>query len=173
VRWYRPLFEGLLLLAAVFLQVGVFARLGLPGATPDLVLVFVASLAMQRGPLVGCIAGFTSGLLLDLLPPSTGTLGITALLLLLVGWGAGQVGGDDHAIVRPLMVITGSAVFLVLAYGFISGLLDRRAFVWDTLPLIVGTEILYCLVLATFVVPGLSWLEKKMISLQSRGFRDI
>jgi rod shape-determining protein MreD len=173
VRWYRPLFEGLLLFAAVFLQVGVLARLGLPGATPDLVLVYVAALAMLRGPLVGSIAGFSAGLLLDLVPPSTGTLGITALLLLIVGYGAGRFGGDEHAIIRPLMVITVSSAFFVLAYGLISGLLDRRAFVWDTLPLIAGTEILYCLILATFVVPGMTWLEKKMISLQSRGFRDI
>lgn len=173
MKWYRVLFEALLLLCAVFFQVGVLARLNLPGATPDLVLVLVTALAMLRGPLVGAIAGFSAGLLLDLVSPSTGTLGLTALLLIVVGVFAGRSGGDDHAIVRPLAVVSVAATFMVFGYALLSGLLDRRSLIWDDLPTVWGTEVLYCLILATFVFPGLSWCEKKLANVGTSRFRDI
>jgi rod shape-determining protein MreD len=173
MKWYRVLFEALMLLSAVFLQVGVLARLGLPGATPDLVLVLVTALAMQRGPIVGVVSGFSAGLLLDLVSPSAGTLGISALLLVIVGLVAGRAGGDDHAIIRPLVVVTLASTFFVLGYAFLSGLLDRRSLIWDDLPTILGTEILYALILATFVYPGLVWFERKLASVGTGRFRDI
>ena len=50
---------------AVVLQSTVFARLGLPGATPDVVLVVVLVIALVAGPTVGAVTGFGAGVLVD------------------------------------------------------------------------------------------------------------
>ena len=45
---------------AVVFQPTFLARLSLPGATPDLVIVMVCCWAVTKGPEVGAIAGFLS-----------------------------------------------------------------------------------------------------------------
>ena len=55
---------------AVVLQSTVFARLGLPGATPDVVLVVVLVIALVAGPTVGAVTGFGAGVLVDIAPPT-------------------------------------------------------------------------------------------------------
>ena len=127
----------------------------------------------QRGPLIGCVYGFGAGLMLDLTPPSTGVLGVTALLLLLIGYAAGRAKSDEHAILRPLAVVSVSAVFLVIGYALIAGLVDRRSLDWHSVPLVLVTEVLYCLILATFVIPGLAWVERRMVVLQEGPFRGL
>ena len=65
---------------AVVLQSSILARLGLPGATPDLLLVVVLVIALVSGPLVGAVTGFAAGVLVDLAPPAAGSLGQTAAI---------------------------------------------------------------------------------------------
>ena len=70
---------------AIVLQSSIFARLGLPGSTPDLLLVAVLVIALVAGPLVGAVTGFAGGLLADIAPPAAGSLGQTAAIYAL-GW---------------------------------------------------------------------------------------
>jgi rod shape-determining protein MreD len=79
----RVLFAVVLLVVALAVQVSVLARLPLPGATPDLVLLAVVALALAHGPGFGLVAGFAAGLGSDLVPPADHAVGRWALVLTL------------------------------------------------------------------------------------------
>lgn len=74
---------------AVLLQVAVLSRLPFPA--PSLVLAVVVAVGMASGSPAGAVAGFGAGLALDVLPPSSGVVGVTALALVVVGDLAGRV----------------------------------------------------------------------------------
>jgi len=76
-------------------------------------------------------------------------------------------------VLRSFMVVAASAAFMVVGYALISGLVDRRSLIWGHIPFLAATEVLYALILATFVMPGLAWLERRMVSLQESVFRGI
>ncbi|MCX8526745.1 MAG: hypothetical protein ORN20_01230, partial [Candidatus Nanopelagicales bacterium] len=61
--WRQWLLGAVTLSIAVIVQVTLLTRLGLPGATPDLVVVTVVALALALGRLPGAIAGFGAGVL--------------------------------------------------------------------------------------------------------------
>jgi rod shape-determining protein MreD len=89
---------ALLLFAAVLAQVAVFSPLSLGGGHPDLVLVALLVGALLCGSVLGAIAGFWAGFLIDV--ATLGTLGFTSLLLTLAGYWIGRYGettGADRA----------------------------------------------------------------------------
>jgi len=80
------------LLLAVTLQLAVVNRAPFPGgATPDLVLLAVAAIAVCTGPMTGMLAGFCGGLALDIAPPAAHLAGEYALVFCLVGYLCGRV----------------------------------------------------------------------------------
>ena len=80
------------LLLAVTLQLALVNRAPLPGgATPDLVLLAVAAIAVCTGPMTGMLAGFCGGLALDIAPPAAHLAGEYALVFCLVGYACGRV----------------------------------------------------------------------------------
>ena len=70
MRFNRMLLSATLVVVALVIQVSVLARLHLPGAVPDLVLLTVLALAMVYGHVGGALIGFAAGLLADLAPPA-------------------------------------------------------------------------------------------------------
>lgn len=80
---------GLLLVAALF-QVSFGLRLEVGSGRPDLLLVLVVVIAMVRGPMLGAVAGFWAGLVLDL--ATFETLGLSSLLLTTAGYWSGRFG---------------------------------------------------------------------------------
>jgi rod shape-determining protein MreD len=79
---------GLIVLAAVVLQLSFFSYLSFFGATPDALIVVVASLGLLGGALVGAVCGFFAGLLLD--SALLQALGVSSLALLTAGYLAGR-----------------------------------------------------------------------------------
>ena len=75
-------------LGVVLLQWLVFNHLTLWGAYADVVLLFVAFIAVRYGREGGTIAGFASGLLMDFTTPGT-PLGLFTLLKTLLGFSIG------------------------------------------------------------------------------------
>jgi rod shape-determining protein MreD len=116
----RAVVSAILLLLAVLIEVTVLAPLPFPGATPMLVLVAVVILASQFGAATGALAGFAGGLLLDIAPPAAGTIGISALLLTVVGYAVGRFAESDDrpwwsfailgALAAPLVVLAGAVL---------------------------------------------------------------
>lgn len=79
---------AVLVFAAAVLQTAVFADVVVLRGTPDLLLVTLVAVSLLRGSLVGAIAGFCAGLVVD--TALLGTLGMTSLLLTLVGFWTGR-----------------------------------------------------------------------------------
>ena len=105
--------RALLGLVVVLLQWLVFRRLPLWGVVPDVVLLFVALTAIKRGRLAGTVAGFSTGLLMDLLiNPST--LGLNALVKTVLGFAIGFFRSDQGENLRldPFM---GTALAFIVA----------------------------------------------------------
>ena len=80
---------GLVIVAAVVLQVAVFNLFSVNGVVPNLALIVVVAAAIARGPQFGAVVGFIAGLLLDLAPPADHVAGRWALALVLVAILAG------------------------------------------------------------------------------------
>jgi rod shape-determining protein MreD len=163
VLWRQAtLIVGLLVLAVV-VQVTLLSRLGLPQATPDLVVVTVVALGLALGPTRGAIAGFVGGMLVDLAPPADTPLGINALVYLVIGYVTGFIIDPRDRTVPLLMGIVGLAVGgATLAVATIEALLGSDRVAWDRLPLLVLTSALYGVALAPLVVPGVTWLARRI-----------
>lgn len=159
----RVAFATVLVLLAALVQVTFLSRLGLPGATPDLVLVVVVALAFVRGPTAGAGIGFGAGLLVDLVPPADGPLGLTALLLSGAGYLAGRLAaGPDRSALAPLLTVAGLAPAVVLARALLLGLVGDPRVVWPEVPLLLVTQSLYAVLLAAFVIPFVSAVDRRL-----------
>jgi rod shape-determining protein MreD len=100
---------AVLLFFAVVVQLSIMAQVTILGGHPNLLLVTLVCVALQRGAVFAAIAGFAAGLLAD--SGVFATLGFTALLLTLAGYWTGRYGettGRDraHAPILSIAVIT-------------------------------------------------------------------
>jgi rod shape-determining protein MreD len=100
---------GAVFFAAVVLQAAVVSAFDPGGGSADLVLVLLTAVALLRGTIFGALAGFYAGFLLD--AANLGTLGLSSLLLTLVGYWIGRYGettGRDraHAPLLAIAVVT-------------------------------------------------------------------
>ena len=83
------LFIGTCVFLAVLIELTLLSRLGIPGATPDIVVVSIVAISFAAGPLFGAIAGFAAGILLDFSPSSDTLVGVNAIIYLIIGFTAG------------------------------------------------------------------------------------
>lgn len=135
--------EGTLVAAVVFvaalLQVTLVASLDLAGGAADVLLLALLAVPLLRGAVVGALAGFFGGLLVDVM--TLDTLGVSALLYSLVGYWAGRYGettGRDRAHAPLLSVLVATVAISYAGYGlhFLLGeeLSARRALFETLLP---------------------------------------
>jgi len=144
----RAVIVAVLLLLAVLIEVTVLAPLPFPGATPSLVLVVVVILASQFGASTGAVSGFAGGLLLDIAPPAAGTIGITALLLTVVGYAVGRFAeADDRPWWMYAVLAAVAAPLVVLAGAVLGGLLGDPRVRWDEVIGLMVSAAAYALVL--------------------------
>lgn len=161
--WRQALLIGSLVVAAVIIELTLLSRLGLPGATPDLVVVTVVALALSMGPAQGAVAGFTAGVILDLAPPADTLLGVDAIVLLVIGYVTGFVINPRDRTVPILMGIVGlSAGASVLATSALDALLGSGRVSWEDVPRLALSSALYAIVLAPVVLLGVGWLVRRV-----------
>ena len=94
---------------AAILEVAVFSDVRILGGEPDILLVTIVAVSLLRGSVVGACAGFFAGLVVD--TATLETLGVTSLLLTLLGYWVGRYGettGRDrtHAPFLSVAVVT-------------------------------------------------------------------
>src|SRR5687768_381786 len=110
---------GVVLLTALLLQTVGLASVTIAGWRPDIVLLTVVAFALADGPETGARYGFIAGLFADLLSASTGLVGLTALVFLLVGDIVGRLRVYVHGMAwvgeAALAAAATAAAFLV--YG--------------------------------------------------------
>jgi rod shape-determining protein MreD len=155
----RVLVSAILLILAVLIEVTVLAPLALPGATPALVLVVVVILAGQFGAITGAVSGFAGGLMLDIAPPAAGTIGISALLLTVVGYAAGRFAESDDRPWWSLAILAALAAPLVVLGGAVlGGLLGDPRVRWEDVTILMLTAAGYALVLGLLLTVPLGRL---------------
>ncbi|WP_432094414.1 rod shape-determining protein MreD [Streptomyces sp. bgisy100] len=164
MRLNRILLSTTLVVVALVVQVSILARLQLPGAVPDLMLLVVLALALVYGHVGGALVGFGAGLLSDLAPPADHAVGRYALVLAVVGYLAGLAKpetGRLRSAVGPLLVVVGAAVGTTLMYAGVGALVGDTAARQVGLVGLVLTAAVYDLLLAPFVVPGVMALARR------------
>jgi rod shape-determining protein MreD len=164
MRFNRMLLSTTLVIVAMVIQVSVLARLHLPGAVPDLLLLTVLGLALVYGHVGGALVGFGAGLLADLVPPADHAAGRYALVLCVVGYLAGLVkpeNGRLRSATGPMAVVVAAAVGTTLLYAGVGALVGDTAARHVGLGSLLFTAALYDLLLAPFVVPGIMFLARR------------
>jgi rod shape-determining protein MreD len=106
--------------------------------TASVVLIALLSIALLRGSVFGAIAGFGTGLLLDV--ATLGTLGVTSLLLTVFGFWIGRYGETTardrfHAPYLSVAVVTCLYAFGLVVLQFVLGEPAPAGLVAHSLPL--------------------------------------
>lgn len=154
---------GLLLLTALLLQRSAFAMLRLPGATPDLLVIVVVGFAVLRGPLTGCVVGFSAGLLADLAPPADHAAGRLALVFCLAGYLAGLARDEaERSAFMPMVIVAFTAAFVVLMDAGVGRVFGDEQVSWPAVAHLLPAVVLYDVVLTPFVVPAIAFLDRRL-----------
>ena len=109
---------------AVVLVQWILSNLRLWDVWPDVVLLYVAYVALRRGRVAGAVTGFSAGLLMDVLV-NPATLGVNALLKTLLGFIVGlfQSEQGEHLRLTPVQAFVGALVVAVVHNGLLTILL--------------------------------------------------
>jgi rod shape-determining protein MreD len=163
VLWRQSVLIGGLIVTAVIVQLTLLSRLGLPGATPDLVVVTIVAIALALGPTQGAVAGFVAGVLVDLAPPGDSLLGVNAIVYVAIGYVTGIVIDPRDRTVPILIGIVGlSAGAAVLATSALDTLLGSNRVQWDAVAGMALSSALYAVILAPLAILGVNWLAARV-----------
>lgn len=112
LHWVAAMVVGV-----VLLEISVMPYLNLGDGIPDLLAPTVVVVALLRGQLVGAVTGFAAGLLLEL-TSTLGTLGVLALLYLVVGAWCGRYceREESTSLVAPLALSVAAAFAVQMGY---------------------------------------------------------
>lgn len=156
----RVLLATLLLVVALLTQSAVLSRLPLPGSPPDLLLVLVLTLALLAGSAPGALAGFVTGLLVDL--GADHELGRTALVYTLVGYLAGRAQyGPHRSILRALLVVAATAAAGVSVFALVGLLLGDPRIDLPAYRQSMLSTVPYCVLLTPLVVPVVGFVVRQ------------
>lgn len=161
----QGLFIGTCVFLAVLFELTLLSRLGIPGATPDLVVVTVVAIAFAMGPLQGAMAGFAAGVLIDLSPSSDTLVGVNAIIYLVIGFVAGfWVDPRDRTL--PIMIgitalSTGAAA---LVTAIVDTALGSDRVNWAEVPWITLSSALYGVLLSALVIPLIDRISRPFVS---------
>lgn len=165
MRLSRILLATALVSVALVVQVTVLARLQLPGAVPDLLLLTVLGLALVYGHVGGALTGFGAGLLADLAPPADHAVGRYALVLCVVGYVAGLTrpeSGRHRSATVPMLVVAAGAVASTLLYAGVGALVGDTTVDQSALVRLLLTATFYDLLMAPFVVPVVMSMARRL-----------
>ena len=118
---------AVLLVLVVFFQIGVVSEVPLFGVAVDLSPLVVAFVGLLCGSTLGATTGFAVGLLVDLALMQT--LGVTSLILTLVGYWCGRLRElrDPQATLTPLLVGAAASAAATVGYSLMEFLLGVDA----------------------------------------------
>ncbi len=113
--------------AVVVLQVAAVSQVVLFGATADLTPLAVAAVGLMCGSITGALFGFFVGLFFD--AALVQTLGLTSLVCVVAGYGAGRLRElrDPQATVVPMIVGAVATAITTFGYGLMNFMLGIDA----------------------------------------------
>ncbi len=93
-----------------FQSTNMYYSLAVQGVTPDFLLITVSTAGFILGPMSGQIAGFATGIFVDIL--SGGLLGMSAFTYTFIGYAIGMVGQRVYG--RSILISTTLVFFVTL-----------------------------------------------------------
>lgn len=155
------LVAGLVVLATV-VDAAYLSRLPLPGGTPSLALLVVVAMALLGGPREGAATGLAAGVLADVTPPAAALLGVGGLALGLAGAAAGTLHREGERSALVPVVAAGAAAAVASGVTVLAAPLASAADLGAGAVPAVGASVLWAVVLAPFVIPGVAALERQV-----------
>lgn len=158
---------GLAIIGATVLQVVLAPHIGILGTIPSFPLLVVITLSLVEGPVAGSVAGFSAGLVLDLL--GTGPIGAWALVLTLVGYIAGMLEANVFAEgwLLPVTVALIASIITELTYLVVLIVLGIEMPFWRSVLTVVLPRGVYNAALALLVYPWLARFLRTDKSMKS------
>lgn len=144
--------------ALAVVQSTVAARIAVLQVTPDLLLVWAVCLGLLRGPVVGAVAGWASGLLQGALQQSW--IGAYAVGKTLSGFLAGHLG--NRMFRENWMVPALSAAMLTVVNEFCFLLLAREPQLWAGAGRVIAVRVVYHAALAPFALAAVARAERAL-----------
>jgi len=138
----------------VLLQLSFFSQVELFHVSPDVLPALVVCLALLGGSTTGAVCGFAIGLLVDCLLVQA--LGVSSLVLLGVGWGAGLARErlEIHGLLTPALLCGGLTLAAELGFAAIELLLGVDAPVSTLIARDILLKSVYAFILAWPVYLG-------------------
>ena len=118
---------GMLVLLAVIVQISGVQNASILGGTIDFIPLAVAAVAIYAGSITGALAGFSTGLLLDMAIGQT--LGLSSLVLTALGYGVGRyrdLRDPSHGLL-PIPVAAAATAGYLAATAAVSFMLEVQA----------------------------------------------
>lgn len=172
MRLTRSLVILTLLLLGSAIEVTWLNPLGLPGATPPLVMVLVIGAAMRRTPNRAALIGFIAGLIVDVMPPSTTPLGVSAFALAILGYAISNMRDlMENSVGLPLLAVAFAGLFVPLSRAVHVAFIGADIGAVEPLWMVLLTSPLYSVMLATIILPTLSWVDAKFSVRNPQIFR--
>jgi len=161
--WLRQVIILVITFLIAFLTQNSFlGRLGLPGSTPDLILISVIAVALAYGSAVGMMYGFAAGILVDLAPSTEGVIGVNALLFMAAAYFVGRaLDPRDRTVPLIIGLTAGTVGAVILARGVIDSILGQPTVVWGNMAGLILSAAIYAAFLAPLVVMPVGWFAQK------------
>ncbi len=168
----RALAYFVLILSVFFLQNNIFAASPLILTVPNLMLILVFSFGFIRGSVDGMCIGFACGLLLDVF--FSETIGFSALIYTLLGYGIGLLGRFYYTdfVDMPLALCLISDLFyhigIFLFVFVINGQYDFGAYLVN----IIIPELLYTALMTLLLYPAFRKADALIVKWETRRTRS-
>lgn len=164
----RFIVTAILLLTCYLFQCTLFDRLAPVSVKPNLLLIFTAAVGFLRGPWEGMLAGFFSGLLIDV--QYGNILGFYALLYLLPGYvnGLFQQVYYDEDLRLPLGLTALSELFYGMAVYFLMFMLRSEFDFLYYVSHIIIPELIYTIVVTLGLYPLILFINNKLDAEEKR-----
>lgn len=157
-----------LLLALITFQDAALRYLSMWGVVPNLALLVVIAAAVVRGSDYAAGVGFVAGLLLDLVPPASGTAGRWALALVLVGYLAGRVSSDVRGSRRAMTALVAGCSFVGTSIYALTGvLLGETPLESGRMPLVIVLGVLVDVVASLVLLPAAVAMMRRLRPAQA------
>ncbi len=115
--------------------------------------MLVVTLALASGPTEGMLIGFGAGLALDIAPPASNLLGLSALVFCVIGYGCGRLRGPlERSAWLPLAVVALGVAAGETLYALAGMTFGDPDITWQSVRLVLPVSVAYDILLCPFVL---------------------
>lgn len=152
----------ILILIFAILQPTLLFSLGISVYVPDVVAVIVAAQAFTRSYRLGASIAVIAGLLVDLIAPNEGLLGVSSLAYLVVAVAIHRYVRAPHdSPWKPVLAAAAAPALAVMVRAVVL-LLSNQPAAFTQLPAYLGSQLISGLVFAAFLVPIIDLLDRPL-----------